>query len=360
MTNNTIFLKQRRKNSDLQDDVMGMRQQKKVFPPILIRIPQNPIIQANPQHHWESFAVFNTAAIYLKDKVHFIYRAIGNAGTSVLGYASSKDGIHIDERLAEPVYMAADSLQSRNNNTYSISFPYASGGSWSGCEDPRLVQIDDTIYMTYTAFNGWQAPSVALTSIKVSDFLKKIWHWKKPIQISPLGEMHKNWVIFPEKIKGHYAILHSITPDIQIDFFDTLDFNNNPNIKSYYSSSGRDMYWDNWIRGVGPPPIKTQEGWLVFYHAMDKCDPNRYKIGAMILDENNPAKILYRANYPLLEPDTWYENEGYKAGVVYTCGAVIIGEKLFIYYGAADTVICAASANLNELLTKIKSSQPSY
>ena len=170
--------------------------------------------------------------------------------------------------------------------------------------------------------------------------------------------MHKNWVIFPEKIKEKFAILHSITPTIRIDYFDTLDFDNNPNIKSYYCSSGRDQYWDNWIRGVGPPPIKTQEGWLVLYHAMDKRDPNRYKFGALILDENDPTKILYRANQPLLEPDAWYENEGYKAGVVYTCGAIIIGEKLFVYYGGADTVICAATVNLNELLSKITSSQP--
>jgi predicted GH43/DUF377 family glycosyl hydrolase len=328
--------------------------QPKSFSSILIRTPENPILRSNPEHGWESFAVFNTAAIYLENKVHLIYRAISNAGASVFGYAASQDGIHIDERLAEPVYMAADALQKKETNIPPIVFPYASGGSWSGCEDPRLVKIDDTIYMTYTAFNGWQhPPAVALSSIKVKDFLKKIWQWKNPIQLSPYGEMHKNWVIFPERIKGKFALLHSIAPDIQIDYFDTLDFDHNPCIKSSYSSSGRDKYWDNWIRGVGPPPLKTDAGWLVLYHAMDKRDPNRYKIGALILDINDPAKILYRANKPLLEPDASYENEGYKAGVVYSCGAVVIGEKLFVYYGGADTVICAAVADLQDLLARI-------
>lgn len=336
-----------------------LNSKKKAFTSILTRAWQNPIIHPRSQYPWESAYVFNTAAIYLENRVHFLYRAIGHSGASVLGYASSQDGIHIDERLTEPVYMAVDPLQELNNKAATIAFPYASGGSWSGCEDPRLAKIDDTIYMTYTVFNGWQPPAVVLTSIKVKDFLKKNWQWKKPMQISPFGEMHKNWVIFPEKIQGKFAILHSITPNIQIDYFDTLDFACNPDIKSYYGSSDRDQYWDNWIRGVGPTPIKTQDGWLVLYHAMDKRDPDKYKIGALILDEKDPTKILYRANQPLLEPEAWYENEGYKAGVVYSCGAVIIDKKLFVYYGGADTVVCVATADLDNLLAKIKNLQSS-
>lgn len=89
---------------------------------------------------------------------------------------------------------------------------------------------------------------------------------------------------------------------------------------------------------------------------MDREDPNKYKVGAMLLDHDDPTKILYRSNTPLLEPDAHYENDGFKAGVVYTCGAVIIDEKLFVYYGGADTVICAASVNLNELLEHLMDS----
>ena len=90
---------------------------------------------------------------------------------------------------------------------------------------------------------------------------------------------------------------------------------------------------------------------------MDHNDPNKYKIGAMILDENDPTKILYRLPYPLLEPNAAYENEGFKAGVVYTCGAVVIEEQLFVYYGAADTSVCVAFIHLNELIMQLKQDQ---
>jgi predicted GH43/DUF377 family glycosyl hydrolase len=108
------------------------------------------------------------------------------------------------------------------------------------------------------------------------------------------------------------------------------------------------------VRGVGPPPIKTEEGWLVLYHAMDKNDPDKYKIGAMILDKNEPETILYRSNVPLLEPDQWYENNGHKSGVVYSCGAVAMGEKLFVYYGGSDNFVCAATVDMRLLIRRLK------
>lgn len=320
---------------------------------VFTKTKKNPILKPNPDNLWESCAVFNTAVLYLKNKIHFLYRAIGESGMSVLGYAASRDGIHIDQRSRDPAYICKVRAPQEQPQAL-FSHPYMSGGSWSGCEDPRLTQLDNRIYMTYTAFDGCHPPGVALTSISVDDFLNQRWRWNKTTLISSPGEMHKNWVIFPEKINGHYAILHSITPHVMIDYFETLDFDGAQPIRSHYHSISCDDRWDNWIRGVGAPPLKTPDGWLVLYHAMDKYDPNRYKIGALILDKKNPGKILYRSNRPLLEPDEHYENEGFKTGVVYTCGALIIGEKIWVYYGGADTVICAASANLRDLLVFIK------
>ena len=318
---------------------------------MLERVPENPILKLRSDHPWESHYVFNPAALYLDGKVHLIYRAIGQSGLSVFGYASSSDGIHFDERPDEPVYLCAGPQPCKKKRS---RYAYASGGSWSGCEDPRLTQIGDTIYMTYTAFNGWgsSAPGVVLTSISVDDFLHKRWDWQSPRLLSPPNEMHKNWVIFPEKIKEKLAVLHSITPDVLIDYFDDFE-GDDKYVKSHYCSKGREAHWDNWVRGVGPPPIKTKEGWLVLYHAMDTRDPNRYKLGAMILDTHDPTKIVRRCSFPLLEPDARYENIGFKPGVIYACGAVVIGEKLFVYYGGADTVVCAATTNLQELLREL-------
>ncbi len=111
--------------------------------------------------------------------------------------------------------------------------------------------------------------------------------------------------------------------------------------------------WDNWVRGAGPPPIRTRLGWLLFYHAMDVRDPNRYKLGAMVLDAQDPTKILYRSRVPVLEPEEWYENNGWKSGVVYSCGAVVKDGDLYVYYGGADSVVCVAVANLDHFLDEL-------
>lgn len=318
----------------------------------ILRKPlHNPILKPNPSSVWESVSVFNPAVLYLNNKVHFIYRAIGEHGQSVLGYASSKDGIKIEERLPNPIFPLADLYVHKHPDQKSS---YTSGGNCCGCEDPRLVHMGDTVYMTYTAFDGYHAPAIYLSSISVSDFLQCQWRWSKPMRLSPKGEMHKNWVIFPQLLQNKFAILHSITPKIQIDYFESLEFSQPPPIKSQHISTYREKHWDTWVRGVGPAPIAVPDGWLVLYHAMDYQDPNRYKLGGMILDRNDPTKILYRANVPLLEPSESYENNGCKAGVIYACGAIIKDKQLLVYYGGADTVVCVAFADLKVVLNQIK------
>jgi len=316
----------------------------------LERSANNPIIE--PRHYsWESKATFNPAAFLAGDKVHIIYRAIGDNDTSVLGYASSHDGYNIDER---PTYFVYNRLM--GNLPYGRFVAYDSGGGWNGgCEDPRLTLIDGTVYMVYTAFDGWGSLRIALTSIALADFEKKKWNWEKPILISPPNEINKNWVLFPEKINGKFAILHNITPEILVEYVESLkDFDGTKFIKSRAPDGGRHDSWDNWVRGVGPSPIKTNLGWLVLYHAMDSADPDRYKLGAMILDLKDPTKVLYRSSSPILEPDEHYENQGWKSGVVYSCGAVVKDGDLLVYYGGADKVACVASIKLSELLEDLK------
>jgi beta-1,2-mannobiose phosphorylase / 1,2-beta-oligomannan phosphorylase len=316
----------------------------------LDRLDNNPILKPLTRNSWESKAVFNPAVIFADGDLHFIYRAVGDRDISVFGYAKSKNGLKMDFRSKLPIYVSGEPI--------SFTYPYASGPSFGGCEDPRLTKIDDKFYMTYTAFNGWQPPKVALTSIAVDDFLKQRWNWQYPVIISPPGEMHKNWVIFPEKVKGKYAIMHSLSPEILIDYLDDLDFKDGVSISSHYNCKHRKNCWDKQMRGVGSPPLKTKDGWLIFYHAVDSDDPNKYKVGAMLLDLEDPTKIICRSPQPILEPDANYENEGFKAGIVYVCGAAILGGELIIYYGGADTVICGAKTNLNKFLHKLKTHQP--
>ncbi|MEI6238560.1 MAG: hypothetical protein WCP15_03445 [bacterium] len=314
----------------------------------------NPIISPNSLNQWETVATFNTTALHDRDTVHFLYRAVGSDDISLLGYASSKDGFFIDEKLTEPAYIhkksypADSSTANALTSTEKSAAAYGSGGGGNGgCEDPRLTLIDGRVYLLYTAFDGWSSIRINLSSISLEDFREKRWNWRKAVPISPPGQIHKNWVIFPEKINGKYAVLHGISPKVLIDYFDSLDdFDGNNYIESQPPRGGRKDFWDNKMRGVGPTPIKTSKGWLVFYHAMDSYDPNKYKIGAMILDLNDPTKILARSRAPILEPDKSYENDGLKSGVVYTCGAIVKDGKLFVYYGGSDTVVCVATTLL--------------
>jgi len=318
---------------------------------ILNKNRKNPIIEPRDNVSWEVNGTFNPAAIYLDKKVHLVYRAVGEDNISAFGYAVSKDGINFPNRFKKPIYMPTQSFEfiKYKKQKPSFCYPYMSGGGWGGCEDPRLSVIDDRIFMTYTAFNGKNAPGVAITSIKKNDFLNKKWNWDKAHLISEPDKIQKNWSMFPEKINNKYAIIHSISPKISIDYFDELDFEQ-ITIKSNYSKDSDNLEWESYLRGVAAPPIKTDKGWILFYHAMDRENPELYKAGVMLLDLKDPTKIIGRSKKPILEPCEFYENNG-KFGVVYICGSVLKNNKIYIYYGGADKVGCLATVKLEDILS---------
>lgn len=315
------------------------------------KMEHNPILSPDTDNSWESLAVFNPAALYDEDekKLHLIYRAVGKDWRSVFGYATSSDGEHIDSKNNFPAYIPRTSFEGQFGS-FDPNSPFVSGPGAGGCEDPRLTRIGDTIYLTYVAFDGWSGPRVALSSISNDDFVNNKWDWAYPVIISKPGVIDKNAVIFPEKINGKYVIMHRVFPDILIDFVDSLDFDGQTYLKGEHKIPPRNFGWDSRKIGAGPPPIKTKDGWLLIYHAVDDKQSHKYQIGAMLLDLEDPTKVLSRTSQPILSPTHWYENEGFKSGVVYPCGAVLIEGKLNIYYGGADTYICQASADLNSIL----------
>jgi len=324
----------------------------------LQRHHKNPILTTAPHHEWEDEAVFNPAALYDNGRVHLLYRAVGHHGLSVLGYASSADGLLFDERSNEPVFAvppAAPKPTEALERHYGPTM-YPSGCSWGGVEDPRLVALGDRFYLTFTAFDDWHSIRIGVSSISQQDFRNKQWHWAEPLLISPAGERHKNWVLFPEKIGGKFAILHSLAPKVHVEYVAHLEdlASGKKVIRSGDPlraplATGR---WDARTRGAGPPPLRTPAGWLVFYHGHEKTEPGKYKLGALLLDLKNPEKVLARTRHPVLSPDMWYENDG-KPGVVYACGAILRDGIVSVYYGGADHNVCVASMPLKELLEKI-------
>lgn len=335
---------------------------------LLHRLRENPILDPIVSHWWESEAVFNPAAFLHAGRVHLLYRALGRDGISRIGYASSPDGIHFDERLATPVYepnreTLPDPRKMVHNAYTSKRLTYdtthnASGGGWGGSEDPRAVTIDDTLYMTFTAFGGWDSERMTLTSLALDNLSAKRWLWSKGVYLSPPDQVQKNWILFPEKIDGKFALLHSISPKILIDYFDTFDvFDGRTFIENSVRSGGRPDSWDKAVRGAGAPPIKTAEGWVLFYHGFDPAHPEvGYKIGAMLLDLKDPTKVLYRSSAPVLEPKEWYEND-WKPGVAYASGAVIFNKDLIVYYGGGDKHIAAAKIPLDDFLDRLTEPQ---
>ncbi len=269
-----------------------------------------------------------------------------------MGYAKSDDGVTIDQNSKSLAYYQKSKHIIEKNSVPQIT---SSGGGWGGgCEDPRLTLLGDRVYMIYTAFDGWGSLRLTLTSISLEDFISKRFYWTKPVIISPPGQINKNWVLFPEKINGKYAILHSISPEVRVDYFKSLDeLDGTKFIQSINQDHPLWNFRDGMTRGIAGAPIKTKYGWLALYHKIEKHDPNRYKLWAMILGAKDPTKILYRSKHPILEPDEEYENQGHKSGTVYSCGAVVKNGKLFVYYGGADKVSCVATADLEKFLKEI-------
>jgi predicted GH43/DUF377 family glycosyl hydrolase len=184
--------------------------------------------------------------------------------------------------------------------------------------------------------------------------LERRWKWGGVKIISPPGIIDKSGCLFPEKIKGKYVVMHRIFPNILIDFVDDLEFADGATLQGTYAIKPRKDSWDSRKIGAGAPPIKTNDGWLLIYYAVDERDSSKYKIGAMLLDLKRPQKVLSRSSQPILEPLEWYENEGHKAGIAYPCGAVIKDGDLFVYYGGADSMVCVATANADEFITSLK------
>ena len=306
----------------------------------LERFPQNPVLEPEPKHSWESKAIFSPGAIYEEGRVHLVYRALSEDDTSVLGYASSSDGFTFEERLDEPIYLPREDFEKK------------------GCEDPRLTKLDDTLYMCYTAYDGKNEPRVALTSIALSDFLAKRWEWTRPVLISPPGVGDKDAAIFPKKVKGKYAILHRVGTSIWLDLVDSLSleegrciFEEGTCIKGTIIMSPRQEKPPAEKIGIAAPPIETESGWLLLYHIVSKKDDKLYYyVSAVLLDMDDPTRVIARRKTPLLEPEMPYEKEGQVANVVFPCGAVVINDRLFVYYGGADKVIGVATVTLSELL----------
>ncbi|NQT74281.1 MAG: glycosidase [Chloroflexi bacterium] len=306
------------------------------------RLPGNPILQPIRENPWESKYVLNAAAIWLRNKVYLVYRAFGDDKVSRLGLAVSEDGFNFSERLDSPI------------------FEPTGKNDIKGCEDPRLIIMNDRIYMTYTAYDGIVA-QIALASISMDDFCAHRWKkWHRHGMVFP-GFINKDAALFPEQFGGKFAMLHRVDPHIWITFSSHLRCPWPRKEHEILAGVTFGLMWDGRKIGAGAQPIKTKYGWLLITHGVDYA--HIYRLGLILLDLKDPSQLIYRSPNFVLEPEEKWElgkdEDSWVAHVVFTCGAVprdsqkeILDsdDELIIYYGAADTVMCVGTANIGELI----------
>ena len=288
----------------------------------LRRYEGNPILKPKPENAWESENVFNTAAVYDHGLFHLLYRAMGKDGISRIGYAVSTDGFNFF-RFDKPVFTPKRILEPK------------------GCEDPRIVKIENRYYMTYTAYSE-MGMRIGLAS--TDNFI----NWQRH-RLERAEMNNKNAALFPEKINGKYVLLHRPMDKepmgIWIAYSDNLtEWHGHREIMAPRGEGG----WESGKIGAGAPPIRTEKGWLLIYHSVDEDEV--YRLGAAILCLDDPSKLLYRYPEPILEPETYYELRGEVPRVVFTCGACEVKDKYYVYYGGADRVVCVATVDKEEIL----------
>lgn len=279
------------------------------------RHPDNPLLKPNPLNAWEALNVFNCAVVHHNGLFHMLYRAQGRDYISHIGYAASADGVRWN-RMSDPVLSPADANETR------------------GVEDPRAVEIDGAFYMTYTAYS----PNGILAMIARSTNLIT---WER---IAPFERDNKDHVLFPRKIGGRYAILHRRPPDIWLAYSDDLKTWRDHQI---IMRPRADM-WDNLKVGASGPPIPTDAGWLIIYHGVDA--DYVYRQGVALLDLDDPAKVIHRADAAVLAPDEPWEFKGDVPNVVFSCANPVVDGVIYLYYGGADRLIGLATAPLADVL----------
>jgi len=217
--------------------------------------------------------------------------------------------------------------------------------------DPRLLKMDDTFYVTWCD----DFPGASIGMGRTRDF--KTWTKME----HPMMPFNRNGVLFPRKINGLYAMLSRPSDSGHTPFGDIL-LSYSPDLvywgkhRLVMRAQGK-TWWQATKVGAGPVPIETPAGWLLFYHGVSTtCNGYVYSMGAVLLDLEDPSKVLLRTRDYLLTPETQYETVGFVPNVIFPCAAIAdaASGRIAIYYGAADTYTALAFCQVDELLAYMK------
>lgn len=339
----------------------------------MIKVEKLGIILKGTSHNFESAGVLNPAVIQEGQTVKMLYRAFRDGNLSTIGYCEFNGPTTLKYRETFPIIFPEESYEKQ------------------GVEDPRIVKIEDTYYITYTGYDGKNAlgclatskdlvsynkhgiitPSTSLQSYKIAldnnenIFPKYFEHMQTYIDRGLIKKSkYKVWdkdvILFPEKIDGHFFMIHRLLPGMQWVKFKSFSDLNKSFWKDYIFHLNQYILMDplfdfeNMHIGAGAPPVKTEEGWLLINHGVQTTPIGRnYHATAALLDLKDPSKVIARLDYPLFSPDEVYEQVGYVNNVCFPTGTALFEDNLYIYYGAADNTIAVARVKLADLLNQI-------
>ena len=297
------------------------------------RYSENPIIQRNPLPGVAR--IFNSAVVPYQGEFIGVFRGEQTNGVPHLYLGYSKDAIHWTyEKEKIPFVNEA-------GEPYMPRYAY----------DPRLIKVEDTYYIIWcTDFYG-----AALGLAKTTDF-------KTFVRLeNPFIPFNRNGVLFPRKINGNFVLLSRPSDSGHTPFGDIF-LSESPDLTywgkhRHVMTKGYHQWWQSLKIGGGAAPIETSEGWLLFYHGVTgTCNGYVYSMGAAILDRENPSIVKYRSENFVLTPETWYEERGFVANVVFPCAALTDAAtgRIAIYYGAADSYVGLAFTTVDEIVEYVK------
>jgi predicted GH43/DUF377 family glycosyl hydrolase len=303
---------------------------------LFARYEGNPILTADRWPHTVN-AVFNPAAVVHDGETHLLVRVEDRSGISHLCLASSSDGL---------TNWTIDGNRSLR--------PLVEGDAERfGIEDPRITKVGDEYLIVYTGYSQG-GPLVCLASTR--DFRA---YERRGVLMPPED---KDAALFPMQFDGRWALLHrpvSVTPRPAAHIW--LSWS--PDLRHWGDhtillSAREGAYWDAQKVGLSTPPLLTDEGWLILYHGVRRTAAGSiYRLGLALLDTERPEVVLARSNEWVLGPEAPYERTGDVDQVVFACGWILLedGDTLRIYYGAADTSVCVATASLSALVAWLSS-----
>lgn len=334
----------------------------------LKKYEHNPIISPNPDNQWESLVTCNPGVIYEDGIFYMLYRAAGDDPEHVIrfGLAVSRDGLNFERVSDSPVFAPSHN------------------GPDAGCvEDPRIVKFGEEFYVTYayrihSPGQYWTFPHDVVLLPECGDHApaslkhnignsalavtKDFRTYRRLGRITSPVLDDRDVILFPEKVGGKYVLMHRPKqyvgkeygveyPSIWIKFSDDLmAWEDKP---SHLLITGRKGTWEEKIGG-STPPILTDDGWLVLYHGVADGGKAEYCVGAMLLDKDDPLKVIARTKEPIMSPELPYETDGFYSRCIFPGGNVVVDGTLYVYYGAADRYVGVATCQLDELVDYLK------